>query len=147
MVDDEPDTLTAVKEALAISQVDIAAGFAEAQQLIAAECFDLVILDVMGVNGFFLLETCCKNKLPVAMLTGDFMHTQVVIAAMKLGAVSFIPTDALHQLPEIVAEILEDLEQGRTHWTRLFQRLGPRFRERLDVSWEQDQESPQLIYY
>ncbi len=146
VVDDEPDILDAVQEALATSQVLTAGSFDEAQGLIAEEAFDLAILDIMGVNGFFLLETCRKNKLPVAMLTAHAINAQSLNAAMKLGAVSFIPKEALCQLPEIVTEILEDLEQGRTHWTRLFQRFGPFFKEKLAVRCEDD-EDPKLIYY
>ena len=34
-------------------------------------------------------------------------------------------------MPELVAEILEDLAQGQTHWAKLFKRLGPFFKEKL----------------
>jgi hypothetical protein len=35
-----------------------------------------------------------------------------------------------------VAEILGELAQGKTHWGKLFQRLGPFFKEKLGVLWE-----------
>ncbi len=146
VVDNEPDILDAVQEALACSQVVTAGSFDRAQGLIAEKSFDFAILDTMGVSGFFLLEVCRKNKLPVAMLTTRAIDAQSLSNAMMLGAVSFIPKEALCQLPEIVAEILEDLEQGRTHWARLFQRFGPFFEARLVVPREDD-ESPKLLYY
>ena len=37
-----------------------------------------------------------------------------------------------------MAEILEDLEQGQTHWAKLFKRLGPFFKEKLGVLWEDE---------
>lgn len=141
VVDDEPDVLDVVQEALATSQVTTAGSFDEARPLIAKESFALVILDIMGINGFLLLEACRKNKLPVAVLTALALNAQAPNAAMKLGAVSFIPKEALHQLPEILAEIFEALELARTHGARLFQRFGPFFK-RLGVLREGDVAKP-----
>ena len=141
VVDDEPDILETVKEVLASSQVVTVGSFEEALAIINAESFDLVILDIMGVNGFALLEACRANKLPAAMLTAHAINVESLNVAIKLGAVSFLPKEELHRLPEIVAEILEDLAQGQTHWAKLFKRLGPFFKEKLGVLWEDDDEN------
>jgi DNA-binding NtrC family response regulator len=146
VVDDEPDILATVAETLTAAQVVKAGSFDAARKLIVEERFDLAILDIMGVNGFFLLEACCENKLPVAMFTAHAMTAESLNAAIKMGAVSFIPKEALHQLPEIVAEILEGLKQGRTHWVKVFHRFGPIFRGKMAVSRYED-EGPRLIYY
>jgi DNA-binding NtrC family response regulator len=138
VVDDEPDVLDTAKELLRSSQVITARTFDQARALIASEPFDLVILDIMGVNGFALLEACRANKLPAAMLTAHAINVESLNLAVKLGAVSFIPKEQLHRLPELAAEILEDLAHGQTHWARLFQRLGPFFKEKLGVLWEDD---------
>ncbi len=76
VVDDEPDILDTVKEVLASSQVVPVGSFDEALRLINAESFDLVILDIMGVNGFALLEACRENKLPAAMLTAHAINVE-----------------------------------------------------------------------
>jgi hypothetical protein len=39
--------------------------------------------------------------------------------AVKLGAVSFLTNEELSRPPELVAEMLEDLEKGQTHWAKL----------------------------
>ncbi len=56
--------------------------------------------------------------------------------SIRLGAVSFLPKEELERLPELIAEILADLAEGKTHWQRLFQRLGPFFKERLGLTWD-----------
>ena len=130
VVDNEPDVLDTVEGGLASSQVITVKSFTEARLLIAKESFDLVMLDTNGVNGFFLLEACSKNKVPAAVLTAHPMNAKILNAAIRMGAVSLIPKEALHQLPEIVAEIFEALELARTHGARFFQLFGPIFKER-----------------
>jgi len=147
VVDDEPDVCETVKEALASSQVGTAGSFDEAIARITSESFDLVILDIMGVNGFALLEACRANKLPAAMLTAHAVNVESLNLAVKLGAVSFLPKEELQRLPELIAEILEGLEQGQTHWAKLFKRLGPFFKEKLGILWEDEKSKFPKTYY
>ena len=70
-MDDEPDVLELIKEQLDDSEVVTAGDFARAKQLIETETFDLIILDIMGVNGFELLKPASERKLPAA-----YAHSQ-----------------------------------------------------------------------
>ena len=147
VVDDEPDVLETVTDLLESSQVVTAGSFEDARQKIAEESFDLVILDIMGVNGFDLLEACRAAKLPAAMLTAHALNIESLNLAVRLGALSFLPKEELHRLPELVAEIFDGLEQGKTHWKKLFQRLGRFFTEKLGISWEDDYSKFPPNYY
>ena len=150
VVDDEPDILDTVSEAFNTSEIVCARHFDQARELIAKESFDLVILDIMGVNGFALLEACRAKKVPAAMLTAHAINVESLNVAVKLGAVSFLPKEELGRLPEIVAEILGDLAKGQTHWYRLFERLGPFFEKELGVLWEHEEvrnKFPRSFYY
>jgi DNA-binding response OmpR family regulator len=149
VVDDEPDVLQTVQDMLTTVHFVTADTFEKAHKLITSEKFDLVILDIMGVNGFALLEACRAHKLPAAMLTAHAINVESLNLAVKLGAVSFLPKEELYRLPELMAEILEGLEQGQTHWAKLFRRLGPFFKERLGILWEDDDENPKFpkTYY
>jgi DNA-binding NtrC family response regulator len=149
VVDDEPDVLETVTDLLDSSKIVAVETFDAARERIATKAFDLVILDIMGVNGFALLEACRASKLPAAMLTAHAINLESINVAIKLGAVSFLPKEELQRLPVLVAEILEDLEKGQTHWARLFQRLGPFFREKLGELWDDDDEHPKFprTYY
>jgi DNA-binding NtrC family response regulator len=100
----------------------------------------------MGVNGFALLEECQKRKMPAAMLTAHAVDVESINRSLRLGAVSFLPKEELARLPELVAEILEDLGKGQTHWPRLFERLGPFFKERLGITWEDLEKPPNPPY-
>lgn len=147
VVDDEPDVLETVTDLLESSQVVTAGSFEDARQKIAEESFDLVLLDIMGVNGFALLEACRAAKLPAAMLTAHALNIESLNLAVRLGALSFLPKEELHRLPELVAEILDGLEQGKTHWEKLFQRLGHFFKERLGILWEDESSKFPPNYY
>jgi DNA-binding NtrC family response regulator len=147
VVDDEPDILDVAKESLSQCEVVTAGNFEAAHGLIANERFDLIILDIMGVDGFVLLETSVKKKTPAAMLTAHAISVESLNLALKLGAVSFLPKEELHRLPELVAEILEGLEEGRSHWGKLFERFGPFFKEKLGVVWEDLEKPPYPPYF
>ena len=147
VVDDEPDVLETVTDLLESSQVVTAGSFEDARQKIAEESFDLVLLDIMGVNGFALLEACRAAKLPAAMLTAHALNIESLNLAVRLGALSFLPKEELHRLRELVAEILDGLEQGKTHWKKLFQRLGHIFKERLGILWEDESSKFPPNYY
>ena len=147
VVDDEPDVLETVTDLLESSQVVTAGSFEDARQKIAEESFDLVLLDIMGVNGFALLEACRAAKLPAAMLTAHALNIESLNLAVRLGALSFLPKEELHRLPELVSEIFDGLEQGKTHWKKLFQRLGHFFKERLGILWEDESSKFPPNYY
>ncbi len=145
-VDDEPDVRDTIKESLIDCDVVTAGDFSAAKELIDADRFDLIILDIMGVDGFALLEECQKRKMPAAMLTAHAVNVESLNRSLRLGAVSFLPKEELARLPELVAEILEDLEKGQTHWPRLFESLGPFFKERLGITWEDLEKQPRPPY-
>ncbi len=145
-VDDEADVLEIIKEEFPGSIVITAQEFDGAFKLINEDVFDLVILDIMGVNGFELLKACRARHLPAAMLTARAINVESINTAIREGAVSFLPKEELSRLPELVAEILSELEQGRTHWAKLFERFGSYFKDKLGVSWE-DLEKPQYPGY
>jgi CheY-like chemotaxis protein len=145
-VDDEPDVLEVIQETLEECEVTKASTYEEATELLSTESFDLVLLDIMGVNGFDLLEQCRERRLPTAMLTAHSITAESVNRALNLGAVSFLPKDELSRLGEHAAEILEGLAEGKSHWKRLFDRLGPFFRDRLGLTWESIEKPPNPPY-
>jgi DNA-binding response OmpR family regulator len=146
-VDDEPDVLDLIKEQLDDCEVVTAGDFARAKMLIETETFDLIILDIMGVNGFELLKASSARKLPAAMLTARATSLENVNLSLRLGAVSFLPKEELANLRELVAEILEGLEQGKSHWNKLFQRLGPLFKEKFGIIWDDLDKPPHPPFY
>lgn len=143
-VDDEPDVLEVICEELSECKVVTAKDYESAKQLIENDKFDLAILDIMGVNGFQLLELCSAKGLPAAMLTAKATDLRSMNRSLKLGAVSFLPKEEMGSLGDYTAEILQGLEEGKSHWQRLFERLGPLFRDKFGIVWE-DLEKPSKL--
>jgi CheY-like chemotaxis protein len=145
-VDDEPDVLEVIQEYLELCEITEASTYEEATKLLSTEHFDLVLLDIMGVDGFALLEQCRERGIPAAMLTAHSITLESVNRALNLGAVSFLPKDELARLGEHAADIFEGLAKGKSHWKRLFDRLGPFFRDRLGLTWENIEKPPNPPY-
>jgi DNA-binding NtrC family response regulator len=144
ILDNEREVVDMVVEAFASSQVVTAGSLDEARPLIAKGSFDLAILDTVAADGCALLKDCHANKLPAAMLTAREVEVKRLNMAMKLGAMSFFPKSDLHHLPETVAELLEGLDKGKTHGTKLFLRFGAAVREVLRVAWEEFDQHPKF---
>lgn len=135
-VDDELDVLAIIQERLEACELTTADSYERATEMLAKKSFDLALLDIMGVRGFDLLDQCRERKLPAAILTAHAINVDSVNKALKAGAVSFLPKDELINLESHLSEVFQGLAEGRSHWRRLFDRLGPFFKERLGLTWE-----------
>ena len=69
IVDDEPDVLATLEDLLSVCDVVKASNFLEAKNLLTTQYFDMAILDIMGVDGYKLLEIANKQKVIAVMLT------------------------------------------------------------------------------
>ena len=66
IVDDEPDILEGLVDLLDMCRISTAQDYDTAVQLLASYTFDIVILDIMGVDGFKLLDIAKeRNVLPL----------------------------------------------------------------------------------
>lgn len=136
VVDDEEDVLAVIREELAEADVVTAPDFETAAAYLNKERFDLVILDIMGVRGFDLLDLSRVKKMPAVMLTAHAISPEAFQESVDRGAVSYLPKDELTGLSELIQEILGEIQEGRMHWPRLVQRLGPRFKELWGEMWD-----------
>jgi DNA-binding NtrC family response regulator len=136
-VDDEKDVLEVIQEQLETARLTTAADFSTAKAYLEKESFDLVILDIMGVNGFELLDLATAKKTPAVMLTAHALTPDSFQKSIDKGAVSFLPKDELARLNELVAEILGEVAEQRTHWPKLQERLGPKFTELWGELWHE----------
>jgi DNA-binding NtrC family response regulator len=136
-VDDEHDVLEIIAEQLEETSLITASSYEMARDLIERGDLDLVILDIMGVRGFELLEHSRRQKIPAVMLTAHALSPESFQKSIDKGAISFLPKEQLYNLHELITEILEDVDSGRTHWQRLIGRLGPRLKEMWGVLWRE----------
>ena len=135
-VDDEPDVLEAIQDILEESQVDCAKDYDTATVKLRTNQYDLVILDIMGVNGLKLLEEAVARNFPTVMLTAHAINPEALLACIRKGAISYLPKETLPDLDEVLSAIFRAHEQGEPPWKLLFQRLGAFFDEHFGPGWK-----------
>jgi len=135
VVDDEADVLETVEEILHGCRVYKARDYDTALQYLLGYTFDIVILDIMGVNGFELLKASVKRGFPTVMLTAYALSPEALEKSIRLGAVSFLPKEKMSGLPEYLSDVV--LGGGKPVWRKLFDRLGAFFDKRFGPDWKQ----------
>jgi DNA-binding response OmpR family regulator len=88
IVDDEPDVLAILEDLLSMYDVVKASDFLEAKDLLTTQYFDLAILDIMGVDGYKLLEIAVERKVIAVMLTANALSPEDTVKSLKDGAAS-----------------------------------------------------------
>ena len=83
LVDDEPDILEALEELLSMCDIEKASTFEEAKKLLESKDFDIAILDIMGVDGYGLLEIAKGQKITPVMLTAHAFSPDHLVRSIK----------------------------------------------------------------
>lgn len=135
VVDDEPDVLETVEEELDICLVHKATDYDTALQYLLSYTYDIVILDIMGVNGFELLKTSVSRGFPTVMLTAHALTPEALKRSIKLGAVSFLPKEKISELRSFLEDVV--LGGGKPVWQKLFEKLGSYFNKRFGPDWRE----------
>ena len=135
VVDDEKDVLDSVADTLDVCMVHKVADYETALQYLLSYTYDIVILDIMGVNGFELLKMCVKRGFPAVMLTAHALNPESLKRSIKLGAVSFLPKEKISELKDFLEDVV--LLQGKPVWKKLFDRLGDLFVKRFGPDWKE----------
>jgi DNA-binding NtrC family response regulator len=135
VVDDETDVLEAVADELDGCIVHKAGDYNTAMEYLLSYTYDVVILDIMGVNGFELLKTSVSRGFPAVMLTAHAVTPEALKKSMKLGAIFFLPKEKMSELREFLEEAV--LAEGKPMWRRFFDRLGDYFDKRFGPDWKE----------
>jgi len=135
IVDDEPDVLTTVEETLDMCIVHKAGDYDNGHQLLMSYTYDIVILDIMGVDGFELLKVSVSKGFPTVMLTAHAVTPEALKKSIKLGALFFLPKDKISDLQGFLEEAV--LGDGKPLWSKLFHRLEGYFKDRFGPDWKE----------
>jgi DNA-binding response OmpR family regulator len=135
VVDDEPDVLDTVEEHLEGCQIHKARDYNTALQYILSYTYDVVILDIMGVNGFELLKSSVSRGFPTVMFTAHALSPESLKKSIKLGAVSFLPKEKIAELRSHLEEVV--LGNGKPVWQKLFERMGNYFNKKFGPDWKE----------
>jgi CheY-like chemotaxis protein len=99
-VDDEQDVLDTLVDLLPMCEIVTAPSFEAAKELLESQPFDLVILDIMGVDGYGLLEIVKRKNIPAVMLTAHAWSPDNLVRSIKEGAVSYLPKEELTNITD-----------------------------------------------
>jgi len=135
VVDDEPDVLDLVAEVLDMAILHKAKDYDTAMEYLLMYAYDIVVLDIMGVKGFDLLRASVTRGFPTVMLTAHALSPEALKKAIRLGAVSFLPKEAIPNLPSHLEDVV--LGAGRPVWKKLFNRIGGLFDQRFGPDWKE----------
>lgn len=136
IVDDEPDVLETLSELLTMCVVEKAANFDEAKELLETKEFDMAILDIMGVEGYKLLDIAGVKEVTAVMLTAHALTPGDAVKSYKEGAASYVPKDEMANITTFLSDILEAKEKKVSSWWRWFDRLGWYFDNRFGPDWK-----------
>jgi DNA-binding NtrC family response regulator len=142
IVDDEPDVLQTLIETLDMCKIDTATTFEEAKRLLETGGYECAVLDIMGVDGFALLEIANEKGVPALMLTAHALTEESLKKSAERGAAYFAPKDLMHDIDLFLADVVEAHEKMKNPWVKWLERLGSFYDRRfVGTNWrEKEQE-------
>jgi len=135
VVDDEVDVLETLEELLSMCQVVKASNFNEAKKYLDHQVFDIAILDIMGVEGYRLLDIATRKKILTVMLTAHALTPEDTVKSFKEGAASFVPKDKMKDIATYLVDILEAKEKGKIFWWRWLERFASYYDKKFGPNW------------
>ena len=135
VVDDEADILETIEELMDMCSLETVDSFEAARKRIREVHYDLAILDIMGVNGYKILELARERKIPALMLTAHAMSPDNLKESIVKGADAYIPKDELANLSDHAADVIRARilgEEGDGAW---FSKLKPFFDRAFGKGW------------
>ena len=138
IVDDEPDVLDTLEDLLTMCKTTRAATFEQAKALLENQYFDMAILDIMGVDGYKLLDICTEKRVIGVMLTAYAMTPEDIKRSYESGAASFVPKEKMAEITTYMTDIYEAKEKGKSLWWRWFDRLANYFEKKFGPDWQKD---------
>lgn len=150
IVDDEPDVLDSLTELLDICRIDTATNYEQGKELLERQEYDMVVLDIMGVDGFDLLKISNQRKIPALMLTAHALTEESLKRSAKEGAAYFVPKDKMIEIENFAADVLYAIQKQKSSWEKWFERFagfcdkrfsGTDWRDKEKEFWQQKMKS------
>lgn len=135
-VDEQPEFLKTLGEkilsACPTCQIDKAAAYKQAFELMAIYTYDLILLNMAGFRAFDLLDQAVLVKFPIVVVTGDGVLPQTLDQAFQKGARAFLARNAMDGVVPLLEDVLRDARLSE--WRRFLERIGSVFNEKLALS-------------
>ena len=135
-VDDEPDILDSLMEILDMCAVETATDFESAKRLLINNHYDAPILDIMGVNGYDLLNLVKVKGIPALMLTAHALSPEHLEKSIGGGAYCYLPKEKMIDIAEHLCDVLTAKEQTSGASRVWFDKLAPCFERKWGADWK-----------
>lgn len=134
-VDDEPDVLQVIKELLDMCEVVTATDFKTGKDLLESQYFDIAILDIMGVDGYALLDIAKRRNILAVILTAHAFSPEHTVESYRRGAAYYVPKEKLNDITTFLNDVLETEEKGKSRWARWLDRFAAYYDEKFGPKW------------
>jgi len=136
IVDDEPDVLDTLEELLPMCKVVKAMTFEEGKRQLETQSFDIAVLDIMGVDGYKLLEIAGAKKVTAVMLTAHALSPEDTMKSFRCGAAFYVPKDKIGEMATLLANILEAKKKGKSTWIPFMGWAEAYYNAKFGPKWE-----------
>jgi DNA-binding NtrC family response regulator len=137
-VDDEIDILEFLVDLLEMCKVDKASSFEQAKELLENNSYHFAILDIMGVQGYKLLEITTEKGIPTIMLTAHAISKEDLKESFKKGASFYVPKEQIGKIDVYLTDILEAKEKNKNIWLKWYERLSGFCDRRFGPNWKNE---------
>ncbi|MBC2712496.1 MAG: response regulator [Desulfosarcina sp.] len=135
-VDDEPDILETLVEFLDMCAVETATDFESARRLLVNNHYDAAILDIMGVNGYDLLNLAKVKGIPALMLTAHALSPEHLEKSIGNGAFCYLPKEEMIDIAEHLCDMLMAKDENSPTSRVWFDKLAPCFENKWGSDWK-----------
>lgn len=136
LVDDEEDVLETLEDLLPMCEVSKATSFEEAKRLLDSEPFDIAVLDIMGVDGYGLLDFAKARDVLTVMLTAHALSIEDTAKSYREGAALYVPKEKMAEIATYLTDVLEAKEKGKNFWWRWFDRFASYYDRKFGLDWK-----------
>lgn len=136
IVDDEPDVLETLEELLSECDLKKASTFEEAKALLEKEPFDIAVLDIMGVDGYKLLDIAKEKKAIPVMLTAHALSPDHTMRSYQRGAALYVPKDRIAHITDYLEDVLQAIKAGKSTWWRWLERFESYYDKKFESDWK-----------
>jgi DNA-binding response OmpR family regulator len=143
IVDDEPDVLDTLEDLLSMCDVVKAGSFEEAKKQFETQSFDMAVLDIMGVDGYELLEIAVRKKITAIMLTAHALSPEDTMKSFRGGAAYYVPKDKIAEIETILANILDLKKKGKNTWMPFVGWAEAYYNAKFGPKWEKQKKELQ----
>ena len=137
IVDDEPDVLETLTDILDMCRIDTAPTFESAEKFLSKNSYDAAVFDIMGVDGYKLLEIANQKNIPALMLTAHALSPENLIISITKGARAYLPKDRMIDIESFLEDLIDTptvKPKKNSHW---FSKLKPDFDQTFGKGWRE----------